>query len=158
MKFGKLSPEELDRIDFSLPPDHFENELVLGGSPSKRFELYLGCSRWGVKEWVGPVYPKGTKAAAFLQEYAKLFNSIELSPTHYRIPAPDQVEKWAGRVSGSFRFCPKVYQAISHWDRLNDTRGTTERFCESVSHFGKKLGPSFLQMHPSFKYNSFETL
>lgn len=158
VKFGKVSLEELDRIDFVLPLDSIENQVVLLGKPSASFEIYLGCSRWGMKEWVGSVYPAGTKANQFLREYAKLFNSIELSPTHYRIPTADQVEKWAETVNSYFRFCPKVYQAISHWDRLKDERGTTERFCESISHFGKNLGPAFLQMHPSFKYNSFETL
>jgi hypothetical protein len=36
VKFGKVSSEELDRIDFSLLLDHVENELVLGGSPSEK--------------------------------------------------------------------------------------------------------------------------
>lgn len=158
MKFGKVEPLELDRIDFRLPDDHADNADILSVSKTSECKIHFGCTGWGNKDWIGSLYPKGTKAKDFLSIYGRQFESVELNSTHYRIPTIEQVVKWKETTSSSFTFCPKIYQAISHWDRLNDTRGTTTRFCDAICHFEDRLGPSFLQMHPSFKSNSADVL
>lgn len=158
MKFGQVPLESLDQINFSLPQSDRNNERILKPTQGKKLNIRFGCTAWGNKQWVGKLYPQKTPQNKFLNAYSQQFKTVELNPTHYRIPSYDQVEKWASVVPTRFEFCPKVYQAISHWDRLNDTRGTTERFCDAISHFQDHLGPSFLQMHPTFKANNMDVL
>ena len=63
------------------------------------------------KEWIGKIYPKGTKDAQFLDEYVKHYNSIELNASHYKLYNPADIKKWAAKTQDSdFLFCPKVYQ------------------------------------------------
>lgn len=158
MQFGKTEEENLDDIDFSLPADHPDNAVVLEPAGKKKPTVYIGCAKWGRKDWIGKLYPSGSKEKDFLKLYGKQFNSIELNPTHYNIPKPHIVQRWCESVPENFKFCPKVYQGISHWERLKDEKGNTDRFCDAIRLFGDRLGLVFLQLHPSFKPNNYETL
>jgi hypothetical protein len=77
-------------------------------------------------------------------------NSIELNTTFYRIPAESTVLNWKSSVPEDFRFCPKVYQGISQFGQLVQIPELTQRFFESVQHFGQQLGICFLQLPPHF--------
>lgn len=146
MEFGRVKEKELDKIDFSLPQDPETNKLVLKEVKEKP-KVYLGCAKWGRKEWVGKIYPKGTKAAQFLDQYVKHYNSIELNATHYQIYPPEEIAKWAAKTAGKdFKFCPKVINSISHDSGFLNTEVLTKSFLESVETFGDKLGPIFLQV------------
>jgi uncharacterized protein YecE (DUF72 family) len=57
-------------------------------------DIYLGCPIWSFKDWVGNFYPKGTKPADFLCEYARRLTTIEGNTTFYAIPAPKTIESW----------------------------------------------------------------
>lgn len=66
MDFGRVSPEELEVIDFTLPKDPKETTAILKASKSKKpTEVYIGCAKWGRKDWVGKLYPPKTKEADF---------------------------------------------------------------------------------------------
>lgn len=146
MKFGQV--DSADEVDFVLPEDPARNkEIIKGTTP---FEVYVGCSKWGRPDWVGSVYPKGTKAGNYLNEYGLRFNSIELNATHYRVFPESTIQKWRDTVSDGFKFCPKFPQFISHIKRLNDADEMTSRFLQSVHQFGSKLGACFLQLPPNF--------
>ena len=158
MKFGRTTEESLDSIDFALREDHPDNSVVLEASDAENCEIFIGCSRWGRQDWVGKLYPRGAKPAEFLRYYAQAFNSIELNPTHYRIPETHIVQRWTGMVPDGFLFCPKVYQGISHFARLKNQEAVTERFCDAIRHFGEHLGLVFLQLHPSFTPGNYDLL
>ncbi|MFI8379592.1 hypothetical protein [Leeuwenhoekiella sp. NPDC079379] len=59
MQFGKVeNPED---IDFTLPPDHQETQVLLNSKAStKKAELYVGCAKWN-KQDLKNFYPKGIK-------------------------------------------------------------------------------------------------
>jgi len=150
MKFGKV--ESLQGIDFQLPPDAPSNvQHITAGTPAgKRPQIYIGCTGWSMKEWVGKVYPRGTKSADFLLAYAKQFNTIELNTTHYRTPSPDMVQKWRQQTPADFRFCPKILQRISHSRDLG-TQGTQlHTFINAIAALEDKYGCAFLQLPPYF--------
>lgn len=150
MKFGKVSNP--DTIDFSLPADPAVTTEVLSKLPSPvgTPTIYLGCTGWSMKEWVGNTYPADAKTKDYLTYYAKQFNTIELNTTHYRIPSPEMIDKWKTQSTGDFRFCPKIFQQISHARDLGIGSGALVRFCEAVAGLGKKLGPCFMQLPPYF--------
>ena len=99
MEFGKVDPETLSSINFSLPPDAAgtDNVLKLNTSKSKT-EVYVGCAKWGRKDWIGKIYPPKTKEADFLKLYATHFNCIELNATYYRTPSEVQTASWRSKV------------------------------------------------------------
>src|SRR6476619_4349982 len=98
MDFGRIEEKELSKVDFRLPPDPPMNQSILKGKKAKKPEVYIGCAKWGRKEWIGKIYPKGTKEANFLDEYVKHYNSIELNATHYKLYKPADLQKWIGKV------------------------------------------------------------
>ena len=148
MDFGKLTDAELNSVDFTLPPDHPATKKILAASPSTS-NVFIGCAKWGRKDWIGKVYPPGTKESDFLERYAQYFNAIELNASFYRTPSFKQTSGWSKKVGKNFRFCPKVTGEISHMKRLKDVEQQTQRFLEGISGFGENLGPVFLMPHPS---------
>lgn len=150
MEFGKL--ESVENIDWSLPPEDSLTQPFLTSLNTKQTEFYLGAPAWGRKEWIGRLYPPGTRSADFLFHYSRNFNCIELNTTHYRIPAPGMVQGWIEKVPEGFLFCPKIPKTISHeHGGLLDSE-TLSLWFESLDAFGKHLGPSFLQLPPMFSY------
>lgn len=160
MEFGRVTPEELDHVDFTLPKDRPESTKILkAGKPGNTPEIFVGCAKWGRKDWVGKIYPVKTKEADFLEHYARHFKSIELNATFYKMPTKAQTSAWSKKVGDSeFKFCPKVSQGISHLRRLKNTSELVDRFLDGVSGFDKNLGPIFLSLHPGMGPKSLETV
>ena len=162
MQFGHLPPEELDVIDFTLPTNSvFTNKTLASAGKGHTPLVYVGCAKWGRKEWVGQIYPPKTKEANFLDHYVKHFNSIELNATHYQVYPPSTISKW-GEKAGTmdFKFCPKVPQAISHYTNLvtDKAQQLTDKFLEGIMAFQEHLGPVFLQLSDKFSPKTKENL
>lgn len=118
----------------------------------------MGCAKWGRKDWIGKIYPKGTKEADFLSHYARFFNTIELNATFYKLPTKAQTTSWKNKVGSNFKFCPKVSEKISHVYKLQDVQALTDRFLEGISGFGENLGPVFLMPNPVMGPKSTEVI
>ncbi len=158
MRFGKLGWEELDQVDWNLPEDHPDTADVLTPQmESDPPQIYAGCAKWGRKEWVGKIYPEGTKDKEFLDHYVNHFNAIELNSTFYGTRKVI-VEGWAKRARPGFKFCPKFFQSISHYKRLKGAEEVTEAFLYIMNSFGDNLGTSFLQLPDNFTPKKMEDL
>jgi uncharacterized protein YecE (DUF72 family) len=161
MEFGSAPVLELGQIDFSLPREPDGNNVVLSQAkrPKESPRVYLGCAKWGRKEWIGKIYPQGTPETAFLEHYVRHYNSIELNATHYKIYTPAEIKKWTDKAKGrDFLFCPKFPQQISHYSSLTEIDGLTTAFLEGVLAFKDHLGPIFLQVSERFGPNRKEKL
>ncbi len=151
MDFGKLPFEELNDIDLKLPVEPEWNSKILKGKKAAKPKVYVGCAKWGRKEWLGKIYPLKTKEALFLDHYLEHYNSIELNATHYKTYPPSGIKKWADKAGDrDFVFCPKVPQTISHYSSFTNVDDKTNEFLESFSAFEKHLGPVFLQVSDRF--------
>lgn len=151
MEFGSVPDSELDKINFTLPPDPVFNKKILNGSPVKDPKVYVGCPRWGTKEWVGKIYPLNTKEKDFLQHYVGHFNCIELNATHYKVYDEAATGKWAEKADGKdFLFCPKMIKEVTHAGNMKDKQAVTEEFLKGLTGFGKHLGPLFIQVSDTF--------
>lgn len=153
MKFGSV--QNIEAIDFSLPPDHPDTAIVLGGKAEKKLTVFVGCAKWN-KQDLKNFYPKGIKDE--LEYYASQFNSIELNATFYQALGNAQFKNWRAKTPKDFKFFPKIPQVISHLKRLNNVKTLTDEFCNSLAEFEEKLGMVFLQMHANFKPKEFELL
>ncbi len=151
MEFGRVPEIELNTIDFTLPDDPVFNKKVLKGEPAKDPKVYLGCAKWGRQEWVGKIYPPKTKEKDFLDHYVQHYNSIELNATHYKLYGAAGIGKWAAKANGKdFKFCPKIYQGITHRGSLKGKDFITTEFLRGVVAFEKHLGPIFIQVNETF--------
>jgi len=114
--------------------------------------LYVGCPIWSFKSWVGNFYPKSTKPADFLFQYARRLTNIEGNTTFYAVPSKETIEKWIEQTPDTFRFCPKIPKKISHEGKLADKVDEALGFVDVMRQLDLRLGPMFLQLPP--RYNS----
>ena len=160
MKFGAAA--DPSRVDYELPIEPLANQARLDryelGPTEGKPTIYLGATGWSMKQWVGKWYPKGTKTADYLREYAKQFNTIELNTTHYRIPTDDLVSRWVEAVPDDFRFCPKLPQHISHRNDFGLAQGHLTNFVRSLDGMGEKMGCAFAQLPPYYDASRLEHL
>jgi uncharacterized protein YecE (DUF72 family) len=149
MDFGKL--QDISKVDFSLPPSPTETTACLARfAKSEQLKVYVGCTGWSMKEWVGTVYPPKTKANDYLKAYGQQFNTIELNTTHYRVPDLAIIDRWKAETPADFRFCPKMPQILSHSRDLGVLHPQLYAFCESIAALEEKNGACFLQLPPYF--------
>ena len=154
MEFGRVAEIELDNIDFSLPAEPSLNKKILSGKKNKNAKVYLGCAKWGRTEWVGKIYPLKTKEKNFLQHYVQHYNSIELNATHYKVYGETGIRKWAEKAAGKdFKFCPKMYQGVTHRGSLKGKDFITNEFFRGIVGFEEHLGPIFVQVSDNFSPN-----
>lgn len=161
MEFGKVSPEELVSIDFTLPADtELTISTLTNTENTEPLQVHVGCAKWGRKEWIGQIYPPKTKDANFLDEYVKHFDCIELNATFYNAYPPETIAKWKDKALSNpdFKFCPKFTQSISHIRRLKNADDITTTFYQSMLAFGEKLGALFLQLSDNYTPKSFPEL
>ena len=151
MEFGRVPQDELNSIDFSLPAEPAFNKKILTGKPVKEPKVYIGCAKWGRTEWVGKIYPLKTKEKDFLDNYIQHYNSIELNATHYKVYGVAGIGKWAAKANGKdFKFCPKMYQGVTHRGSLKGKDFITTEFLRGIIAFEKHLGPIFVQVNETF--------
>lgn len=152
MEFGKVATNEIAKVDFTLPPDGAQTKRTLSGKASNSPKFFVGCAKWGRKEWVNLIYPSKTKEKDFLGQYVNHFNAIELNAVFYGIPKEEQIVKWKEMADKreDFLFCPKFSKAITHIKRLTNAQAETDQYLRSISAFGDKLGPCFLQLADNF--------
>src|SRR5882724_12980304 len=111
---------------------------------------YLACPGWGVKTWVGRLFPGGTRPTEFLERYARVFNTVEGNTTFYALPPAETVARCRDQVPDEFRFCFKFPRTITHDKLLVDCADEVATFLERVAPLGHKLGTLFLQLPPQF--------
>ncbi len=151
MEFGRVAASGLDSIDFSLPKEPAFNKQILAFKKNKNPKVYLGCAKWGRTEWLGKIYPEKTKEKDFLQHYVQHYNSIELNATHYKVYGATGIAKWAEKAGDmDFKFCPKMYQGVTHRGALSNKQFITDEFLRGIVAFEKHLGPIFIQVSDTF--------
>lgn len=151
MEFGRVPENELDSTDFRLPTEPLSNKDILRGLPFPDVKVYVGCAKWGRPEWVGKIYPSKTREKDFLRHYIEHFNSVELNSTHYKIVGANGIRRWAEQAKGKdFKFCPKLFEGITHRGNLKTKKFLTNEFLRGVAGFEDRLGPILIQVSDRF--------
>jgi uncharacterized protein YecE (DUF72 family) len=120
--------------------------------------FFIGCAVWGHKSWIGELYPKGSRAAEFLNLYCQRFSAVEGNTTFYAVPDRDTVAHWASRMPAGFELCPKLPRQLTHNGLLQPSIPGALEFLEQMRGLGKHLGPVFAQLPPSYEPASLEDL
>lgn len=122
-------------------------------------KCFVGCPVWACDGWVGSLY-SSSKRRTWLSEYSEVFSTVEGNSTFYAMPTIATVKRWADETRPGFRFALKFPRVISHDCRLQHAQEETRLFIEALEVLQQcdRLGPSFLQLPPSFSGKQFTVL
>jgi uncharacterized protein YecE (DUF72 family) len=112
----------------------------------------VGPPVWACDAWRGDVYPRRVPRNQWLRWYSSAFNTVEGNSTFYGIPSETTVRKWAEQSADGFRFCFKFPRQISHERKLRHCDQPLTEFLRRLEILKRadRLGPTFLQLGPSF--------
>ena len=124
-----------------------------------RERVRVGCQGWNYDDWVTPpgarsavFYPRGTRAAAMLDVYARAFDTVEVDSTFYAVPSGAAVEGWHRRTPPGFTFALKLPQLITHQLALGrESEPVLAEFCERARLLKEKLAAVLVQLPPQFE-------
>ena len=112
--------------------------------------IVVGTQGWNYDAWVGPFYPRRTRADDFLALYAKMFPSVEVDSTFYAPPTEASTLGWRERTPEGFTFSLKLPRRITHEGRLRDAGEDLAVFCERARTLGDRLAAVLVQLPPDF--------
>ncbi|MBS1816030.1 MAG: DUF72 domain-containing protein [Acidobacteria bacterium] len=109
--------------------------------------IRIGTAGWSVHK------EHRVEEGSHLEQYARVFDAVEINSTFYRPHREATWRKWAASVPDEFRFAVKAPQTITHDAQLHDTRILLEAFRDQVSVLGEKLGPVLFQLPPKLVFD-----
>lgn len=117
--------------------------------------LYFGCAGWSYKEWVGPLYDSGK---SMLQQYASVFDTVELNSSFYKQPDEGTILGLTRNTKRGFMFSAKINQKFTHDLRLKLNEASQKELENFVQLFDPlltqdRLGCFLVQLPPSLKRN-----
>ena len=77
-------------------------------------KILIGTCGYHYNEWIGPVYPEGTKKEDFLGLYAKKFPTLELDYTYYAMPKAEQLKGMMEAGGAALSFSIKAHMSLTH--------------------------------------------
>src|SRR5437588_8530721 len=111
-------------------------------------QIRIGTSGWHYKHWCGPFYPKKCPSSQWFELYARLFDTVEVNNTFYRLPTEDALRNWHDAAPRKFCFSVKSSRFITHIKRLRDPDDAISLFFSRVELLRSKLGPILFQLPP----------
>jgi uncharacterized protein YecE (DUF72 family) len=124
----------------------------------RKMNFRLGCAIWAYKEWVGSLFPAGSRATDFLHLYSRRFSTVEGNTTFYSIPDAATVQRWISETPPGFKFCLKLPRDVTHQGLLTPAIPNAIAFLEQMQGLGDRLGPFFAQLPPSYSPDRLEDL
>jgi uncharacterized protein YecE (DUF72 family) len=77
-------------------------------------KVLVGTSGYSYNDWVGPVYPEGTRKEDFLPLYAREFPIVELNFSYYQQPSPRTLQRMVSVTPEGFLFALKAHRSLTH--------------------------------------------
>jgi len=92
--------------------------------------VYVGTCGYSYKDWIGPVYPEGTKDSLMLEYYSTEFDFVEVNSSFYHMPRRQLFESIAKRTPNSFKTAVKLFQGFTHLEAPDV--GMAEGFIDAI--------------------------
>ena len=115
--------------------------------------MNFGCAGWSYEEWLGPLY---NKEQSMLQQYASVFDTVELNSSFYKIPNEGTILGLTKYTKRGFMFSAKINQKFTHDLRLKLDEKAQDELEQFVQLFDPlltqdRLGCFLIQLPPSLK-------
>lgn len=120
--------------------------------------MLLGTCGWSYQEWVGLFYPNNRVSK--LPFYAKVFDTVEVDSSFYRMPTKSMVKGWEKATGPSFKFSLKLPKTITHDRKLEGVEDELEAFLGVIKPLqdAGKLGCLLVQLGPDFAFDRADKL
>lgn len=112
--------------------------------------FFIGCAVWAYKDWIGDLFPAGSRSKDFLKLYSQRLTAVEGNATFYSIPNSSTVDRWAQETAASFKFCLKLPRTFTHQGALYPHLSVALHFLDQMKPLGNRLGPLFAQLPPRY--------
>jgi uncharacterized protein YecE (DUF72 family) len=113
--------------------------------------IRIGCSGWSYADWRERVYG-GAAPARWLELYARIFGTVEVNSTFYRLAREPAVAAWVARTPPDFGFAVKASRYMTHVRRLRDLDdGPLARFEAPLRPLGDRRIATLWQLPPDFR-------
>jgi uncharacterized protein YecE (DUF72 family) len=115
--------------------------------------IHIGCSGWNYQSWRGgEFYPKGCPPTRWLEHYSRVFDTVEVNSTFYRLASPKAVAHWVEQTPEHFVFALKASRYLTHVKRLTNLDQGLQRFYDAIEPLvgSPKVGPIVWQLPPNF--------
>jgi len=118
-------------------------------------EILIGTSGYSYHEWVGPVYPEGTKQKDYLPCYAGLFPTVELNFSYYKMPEAKNLSKMLIDGGPNLTFAIKAHQTLTHKIDSNNWEENAKTYLTAIEPMleAKRLEAVLFQFPYSFQYS-----
>jgi uncharacterized protein YecE (DUF72 family) len=111
--------------------------------------MRIGCSGWNYKSWRGRFYPADLPANQWLGYYERVFDTVEVNNTFYRLPDAATFAGWRRQTHDGFLMSVKASRYLTHLKRLTEPEEPVQRLFERAASLGSRLGPILYQLPPS---------
>lgn len=117
-------------------------------------DIKIGTSGYSYNEWVGVVYPEGTKQSAYLSHYARLFPTVELNFSYYKMPVAKNLAKMLVDSGDRLTFSIKAHQTLTHVIDPSQWANEAKTFLENIEPLKEagRLEAVLFQFPHSFHY------
>jgi uncharacterized protein YecE (DUF72 family) len=110
--------------------------------------IHLGTSGYSYDHWRHIFYPRGMPTRAWLEHYSRIFSTVELNATFYRLPTDNAVDGWREGTPKGFVFAAKGSRYLTHMKRLLDPGPGLDRYFERICRLRRKLSVVLWQLPP----------
>ena len=113
--------------------------------------LKIGTSGYSFNDWVGSFYPDDIQKGKMLDYYCKIFDTVEINSTYYRVPHSTVFYHLSKKTQDDFEFIVKLNKETTHIRKEGvEAVGAVIQSVEPIIETGKLKG--FLAQFPwSFK-------
>jgi uncharacterized protein YecE (DUF72 family) len=103
-------------------------------------------------DWRGRLYPEGEPKRRWLELYSRVFDTVEVNSTFYRLARREAVAAWVQQTPPGFMFAVKASRYLTHVKRLLDIRDGIARFYEPLEPLADagRMGPVLWQLPENF--------
>ncbi|MGN6351535.1 MAG: DUF72 domain-containing protein [Candidatus Nitrosocosmicus sp.] len=115
--------------------------------------LYVGCSGWSYKGWIGTFYPFNLENKNWLSYYSKFFKFVEVDSTFYTIPSRFVVRGWKDKTPDDFKFALKFPKIITHDKKMKDVSRDLQVFFSNLEPLIDKTVFLLIQLPPYLTEN-----
>lgn len=94
-------------------------------------KIWIGTSGFSYQDWIGPVYPLGTKNEDMLRFYAGAFPLVELNFTYYAMPSRKTLASMMNKAGDRLLFSIKANKSMTH--QVDDLEASCTKFKDGIA-------------------------
>src|SRR5512138_1459482 len=80
----------------------------------------VGCSGWQYRHWRGNFYPDTLPLHRWFEHYARIFDTVEINNSFYRLPPKQTVRSWRAQAPMGFIYAMKASRYLTHMRKLKE--------------------------------------